>query len=323
MNVSGPFIARPVATSLLGIAVLLGGLLGYWRAAGLVAAAGRFPDHPGDDAAAGRQSRDHGDRWSPRRWSASSAQIPALAPMTSSASVRHQPDHAAVRPRPRHRRRRAGRAGGDQRGGSHAAAQPALSADLRQGEPGRRADRDAGADLRHDAAARSCSDLADTLIAAAARRRWPASATSRCRAASARRCASRPISRGSPPTASRMEDLRTAIVARQRRRAEGLARRRRSRPTPSPPTTRSPRADAYRRRRRRLAQRRAGAARAMSREVVDGLENTQGRRLVQGQRRPSSSTCSASPAPTSSRRSQRIRARAAAAAARACRRASS
>jgi multidrug efflux pump len=30
MNVSEPFIRRPVATSLLGIAVMLGGLLGYW-----------------------------------------------------------------------------------------------------------------------------------------------------------------------------------------------------------------------------------------------------------------------------------------------------
>jgi multidrug efflux pump len=30
MNVSGPYIRRPIATSLLGIAVTLGGLLGYW-----------------------------------------------------------------------------------------------------------------------------------------------------------------------------------------------------------------------------------------------------------------------------------------------------
>lgn len=31
MNVSAPFIARPIATSLLGVAVLLAGLLGYAR----------------------------------------------------------------------------------------------------------------------------------------------------------------------------------------------------------------------------------------------------------------------------------------------------
>ncbi len=29
-SVSAPFIGRPIATSLLGIAVLLGGALGYW-----------------------------------------------------------------------------------------------------------------------------------------------------------------------------------------------------------------------------------------------------------------------------------------------------
>ena len=29
MSVSSPFIRRPIATSLLGIAVMLGGLLGY------------------------------------------------------------------------------------------------------------------------------------------------------------------------------------------------------------------------------------------------------------------------------------------------------
>src|SRR5215475_8469723 len=31
MSVSSPFIHRPIATSFLGIAVLLGGLMGYWR----------------------------------------------------------------------------------------------------------------------------------------------------------------------------------------------------------------------------------------------------------------------------------------------------
>ena len=30
MNVSAPFITRPIATSLLGVAVMFGGLLGYW-----------------------------------------------------------------------------------------------------------------------------------------------------------------------------------------------------------------------------------------------------------------------------------------------------
>ena len=30
MSVSTPFIHRPIATSLLGVAVMLGGLIGYW-----------------------------------------------------------------------------------------------------------------------------------------------------------------------------------------------------------------------------------------------------------------------------------------------------
>ena len=30
MSVSAPFIRRPIATSLLGVAVMLGGFLGYW-----------------------------------------------------------------------------------------------------------------------------------------------------------------------------------------------------------------------------------------------------------------------------------------------------
>ena len=30
MSVSSPFIRRPIATSLLGVAVMLGGSLGYW-----------------------------------------------------------------------------------------------------------------------------------------------------------------------------------------------------------------------------------------------------------------------------------------------------
>ena len=30
MSVSSPFIHRPIATSLLGVAVMLGGALGYW-----------------------------------------------------------------------------------------------------------------------------------------------------------------------------------------------------------------------------------------------------------------------------------------------------
>ena len=63
MSVSSPFIRRPIATSLLGFAVTLGGRARLLVAAGLVAAAGRFPDHPGDDAAARRQPRRRPPTW--------------------------------------------------------------------------------------------------------------------------------------------------------------------------------------------------------------------------------------------------------------------
>ena len=158
--------------------------------------------------------------------------------MTSSSLLRHQPDHAAVRARPRHRRRRPGRAVGHQRRGLDPAAQPALSADLCEGEPGGRADRHAGADLAHHLAAQlSRSRRHDD--GAAPERRCPASATSPSRAASGRRCASRPISRGSPPMGSAWRPAH-----RHRRpptspgpRARSTAR---TSPTRSPPTIRSP-----------------------------------------------------------------------------------
>ena len=61
MNVSAPFIVRPIATTLLMIGLALIGLVAYFAAADRRRAAGRYSDHPGDCAAAGRQRRDHGD----------------------------------------------------------------------------------------------------------------------------------------------------------------------------------------------------------------------------------------------------------------------
>ena len=122
-------------------------------AAGVGAAAGRFPDRAGDDAIAGRKPRrrglaDHGAAGAPTRAN------PVAVVDAVDELVRRQPDIAAVRPQPRHRRRNAGRAGRDQRRRRHLAANPAVSADLRQGEPGRRAGADARADLGDDLAAR-------------------------------------------------------------------------------------------------------------------------------------------------------------------------
>ena len=60
MNFSAPFIKRPIATTLLTAAVALVGRGGLPGAAGLAAAAGRFPDDLGVGLAARREPGDHG-----------------------------------------------------------------------------------------------------------------------------------------------------------------------------------------------------------------------------------------------------------------------
>ena len=152
MSVSSPFIHRPIATSLLGVAVMLGGMLGYlWLPVSSLPQVdfptiqvttqlpGASPDVMASLVTAPLE-RNFG-------------QIPSLAGDDLVELVRGQPDHAAVRPRPRDRRRRAGRAGRDQRVGLGAAAQPALPAGLLQGEPRRRADGNAGDHVGHHLAA--------------------------------------------------------------------------------------------------------------------------------------------------------------------------
>ncbi len=62
MNISAPFIQRPVATTLLTIAIALAGILGYIEPAGGAAAAGGFPDHFRAGAIARRQSGRRGDQ---------------------------------------------------------------------------------------------------------------------------------------------------------------------------------------------------------------------------------------------------------------------
>ena len=81
---------------------------------------------------------------------------------------------------------------------------PAQPADLQQGEPGRRADPDAGAHLRHHAAA-TRSKTWPTPTWRRRSPRSPASAWSPSPAARSRPCASRPIRRSSPPTASALK----------------------------------------------------------------------------------------------------------------------
>jgi len=75
MSVSSPFILRPIATSLLGVAVMLGGILGYSL---LPVASLPQVDFPTIQVTTQlpRPSR----RLSPPRWNANSAKFPPCRP---------------------------------------------------------------------------------------------------------------------------------------------------------------------------------------------------------------------------------------------------
>ena len=151
MSPSRLFILRPVATTLLMAAIMLVGLVAYRFLPLVGAARGRLSDDPGADLLPGRQpGRDDlvGHR------AARSAVRPDAGPQPDVVGQlrRGFGHHLAVQPRSEPRRRRAGGPGGDQRRRQSAALRPAGAADLRQGQPGRRAGADPGADLE-DAAA--------------------------------------------------------------------------------------------------------------------------------------------------------------------------
>ena len=55
MNLSAPFIARPVATTLLTFGIAMAGMPGVSQAAGFAASAGRFSDDFGAGAASRRE----------------------------------------------------------------------------------------------------------------------------------------------------------------------------------------------------------------------------------------------------------------------------
>ena len=131
-------------------ALALAGVLALPAAAGRAAAAGRVPDD--------LRSRRSLPGASPETMASSVAtplerqfgRIAGVTEMTSTSSLGSTSDHAAVRPRPRHRR--APRATCRRRSTPRAAScRPNLpnNPDLPQGQPGRRADHDPGADLGH------------------------------------------------------------------------------------------------------------------------------------------------------------------------------
>ena len=139
MNISAPFIPRPIATILLMVGLLLCGLAAYPLLPVQSLPNVNYPTISGHGAVAGRRSADHGVLG---RDAARAAVRPDSRPHADDLveRARLHPGHGAVRSEPQRRQRRGRRSGGDQRRGSATAAEHALSADDPQGEPGRHAD---------------------------------------------------------------------------------------------------------------------------------------------------------------------------------------
>ena len=163
MSPSTPFILRPVATTLLMAAIMIVGIVAYRF---LPLSALPEVDYPTI------QVQTFYPGASPEVMTSSVTsplevqfgQMPGLKQMSSTSSAGASVDHPAVQPGPQPRHRRAGSAGGDQRGRQPAARRPAGAADLRQGQPRGRAGADAGAHLK-DAAPDQVEDIADTRLA--------------------------------------------------------------------------------------------------------------------------------------------------------------
>jgi multidrug efflux pump len=215
MNLSRLFILRPVATTLLMLAILLAGLLAYRLLPVSALPEVDYPTiqvttlYPGaspdvmTSSVTAPLERQFG-------------QMPGLTQMSSTSS-----GGASVitlrSARPDAGRGRAGGAGGHQRRQQPAAQRPAHAAGLQQGQPGRRAGADAGHHLAHAAAdrvhdlvePRGAEDLAGAgvgLVSIAGGR--------------ARPCASRPTRRRWPRGLT-LEDVRTAIAAANVNQAKG------------------------------------------------------------------------------------------------------
>ena len=294
MSVSSPFIHRPIATSLLGIAVMLGGMLGYFWLPVSSLPQVDFPDHPGHHAAAGRQPGHHGGAGHGAARAAIRADPLALHHDLVEL-VRGQPDHAAVRLEPRHRFRRAGRAGRHQRGGLDAAANLPYPPIYSKVNPADAPIVTLALTSQHDLAAaaqRSCRQPARPAAERAHRRRTRHGRRADCGPAiriqaDLARLADYGIS---------LEDLRNVILGANVAGAKGSLDGTHQSYTIAA-NDQIAAADAYRDVVVDLSQRRAGVPQGCRRRHRWPGEH-QGGRLVSGRCLPSSSTSSASPAPT-------------------------
>ena len=206
MNISAPFIRRPVATSLLAAALLLAGLAAFTQLPVSPLPQVDFPTIQVSAALPGASPTTMASAVATpleRRF----GRIAGLTEMTSASALGSTTITHAVRSRPQRRRGGARRAGGDQRRGRRAAVEPADAPELPQGQPGRLADPDPVADARTRCRWRRSS----TPPTASWRRRSRRSAAwgrSSWAAGSSRRCACRPTCTRSAAWASACEDVR-------------------------------------------------------------------------------------------------------------------
>ena len=137
MNLSAPFVHRPVATVLLTIGIALAGDRGLLPAAGGAAAAGGLPGDLGQRQPARRQSRHHGHQRGDAAGAAAGRDRRRQRDHLQQRQ-RLDPRHPAVRPEPADRRGRARGAGGHQRDARRPAGHAAQQPDLPQGRIRRR-----------------------------------------------------------------------------------------------------------------------------------------------------------------------------------------
>ena len=281
MNLSEPFIRRPVATTLLTIGIALAGALAYFQPAGLAAAAGGLPDHRGARRPWPARARTSWRPPSPRPLERHLGQIADVTEMTSSSST----------------------------GSSHVTLQFGLNRDIdgaaRDVEAAINAARaDLPTALRSNPTYRKVNPadapiMILTLTSATLHRRAdlrrrrhdPAAealageaASARCRSAAARcrRCASSSIPSALFKYGIGLEDVRAALASANANTPEGLDRRRRGSATRSTPTTRPAQAAEYRAADRRLPQRRRGAPGRTSPTCQDSVEDVRNLGLANG-----------------------------------------
>ena len=137
-GLSAPFIHRPIATTLIMVAVFLVGLVAFPSSAGRAPAAGRLSDHHRLGFAAGRFPGHDGDLGRAAARTADRANSGRLADDVDEFA-RRDGDHRPVRSQPQHRRRRQRHPGRDQRRRRATAKGSAQPADLSQGQPLRHA----------------------------------------------------------------------------------------------------------------------------------------------------------------------------------------